>query len=139
MTLSKRNATERRASFEEVSADENGLAAGRTTTRQTPLAIRTKGVTLDDAERDYLRQRLGFKLGKFATKIRRILVRLADESGPTGAPQVACRIDVYLDPTRDIFVEQRHEAVRGAIDLAVDRTERAVRRQLEKDTKLQRS
>lgn len=133
MSLSKRNATERRAPFEENPDLDGTPLDGRTTTRQTPLSIRTRDLELDEGERAHLRERLGFKLGKFALRIRRIVVRVVKESGPTGAPQVACRIDVALDPVRDVFVEQRHETIRGALDLAVDRTERAVRRTLERE------
>ena len=136
MRLSKRNAPERRAPFEETASTSKSPPAGRTTTRQTPLSIRSKGVQLDDEDREHIRVRLGFKLGKFATRIGRIVVRLVDESGPTGAPLIACRIDVSLDPVKDVFMEQRHETLRGAIDLAVDRTERAVRRTLQKDRAL---
>ena len=136
MRLSKRNAPERRAPFEETAAKLTSPPLGRTTTRQTPLSIRSKGVELDEDEREHIRVRLGFKLGKFATRIGRIVVRVVDESGPTGAPLIACRVDVSLDPVRDVFMEQRHPTLRGAIDLAVDRTERAVRRALQKDRAL---
>lgn len=136
MRLSKRNAPERRAPFEESAGNVTAAPLGRTTTRQTPLSIRSKGIDLDADERTHIRVRLGFKLGKFATRIGRIVVRVVDESGPTGAPLISCRIDVSLESARDVFMEQRHPTLRGAIDLAVDRTERAVRKALQRDRAL---
>jgi hypothetical protein len=74
--------------------------AGRTTTTRSPVHIRALGLEADLALRDYIRERLGLKLGKFALEVRRISVRLVDDSGPKGAPSRVCRVKVMLDPTR---------------------------------------
>ena len=42
-----------------------------------PTYIRPRGVELNPEDRTYIRQKLGMKLGKFATSIERISVRAA--------------------------------------------------------------
>ena len=44
-------------------------ASGRTDTSRTPAHVRVIGVELDDDDRELIRQKLGTKLGKFATSI----------------------------------------------------------------------
>jgi ribosome-associated translation inhibitor RaiA len=105
-------------------------AAGRTTADRTPVNIRTAGIDLAAETRAYIRQRLGFKLGKFALHIERITVRLADINGPRGGVDTACRVKVVLSGRDSVVVVSQDADTRAAIDAAVDRVERAVRRAL---------
>ena len=123
---------ERREAFPSDTRRADKATAGRTSTMQTPVHIRAIGLEAGPSTRDYIRQRLGLKLGKFAIEIRRISVRLVDESGPEGAPSRICRVKVLLDPTSDVIVEHEAPDIETAIDGALDRTERAVRRTLKK-------
>jgi len=136
--MRNKNRSERRASLPARTSSATKATKGRTTTTETPLSVRLLGVKLDPPLEEYLRQRLGFKLGKFALKTRRVSVRLVDESGPKGAPTFICRIKVVLDPTTDVIVENEHSDLRTAIDGAVDRSERSVRRTLQRSQKLRR-
>jgi hypothetical protein len=45
---------------------------------RTPAHVRLIGVDLDDDEQAYVRRTGGMKLGKFATSIERISVRVTD-------------------------------------------------------------
>ena len=132
MRMRDRNRPERRAAM--AARANAGVKAekGRTTTMETPLSVRTLGVEIDEKLRVYLRQRLGFKLGKFAPRTRRVSVRLVDESGPKGRPTFICRMKVVLDPANDVVVEESREDLHSAIDGAMDRAERSIRRALEK-------
>ena len=105
---------------------------GRSTTRETPLHIRVRGGDVDDALREYMRRRTGFKLGKHALHVSRITVRIDDVAGPKGAPSYACRFKVMLPGTREVVVSALDSTVRAAFDTAVDATERAVRRVLQR-------
>src|SRR5690348_16655238 len=49
-----------------------------------PAHVRVIGGAIDDADRDYIARKLGMKLGKFASSIERITVRLSDTNGPKG-------------------------------------------------------
>lgn len=107
---------------------------GRTDAPATPVAVRARGVEVDDAFDAYIRTRCGFKLGKFATAIERVSVRLEDVSGPTGAPAVRCAVKVALSLHESVVVQVVEREGRPAFDAAIDATERAVRRTIERRT-----
>ncbi len=98
----------------------------------TPLAVRTQGVALAPALDAWMRKRLGFKLGKFASHLTRVTVRFEDLAGPTGKPSFACRIKSVIPSGQSVIVESREPDLRAAFDVSVDAHERAVRRMLER-------
>jgi ribosome-associated translation inhibitor RaiA len=105
---------------------------GRTDSPRTPVAIRARGIEVDAALDDYIHERCGFKLGKFAEAIDRISVRLEDVGGPKGAPSMRCAVKVVLSRHESIVVEVVEGDHRGAFDHAIDATARAVNRAREK-------
>ena len=139
MTPNDRNAArkrsqqtrERRESFAGSVQKSRKRVIGRSTTRETPLHIRARGPDVDDTLRDYMRGRAGFKLGKFALSIERLAVRVEDIAGLGGAPMYECRFVVML-PGHQVVVAAREKTVRAAFDSAVEATERAVRRRLQR-------
>jgi hypothetical protein len=70
--------------------------SGRTDMLLTPAHVRLIGVELDDDERANIRRKLGMKLGKFATSIERISVRVTDMNGPRGGVDQVCNVKVVL-------------------------------------------
>lgn len=104
--------------------------AGRTPATRTPAYIRAEGSVLDDADRDYLRRKLGRRLGKFAPSIERTSVRVEDVNGPRGGIDKRCQIKVVLSGLPSVVVEERHHSLQAAMDRALDRVERAVRKSL---------
>jgi len=107
-------------------------AVKRTRTRQTAWRVtahvRVIGAAFDDDQRDYVGQKLGMKLGKFAPSIERISVRLTDVNGPRGGVDQRCRVKVVLSGLPSVLVERRHVNMEAAIDTALHATEEAVRR-----------
>jgi predicted transcriptional regulator/ribosome-associated translation inhibitor RaiA len=105
-------------------------AAKRTTDRasptDTPAHIRAVGVPLSDADKAYLRRKLGRKLGKFARSIERTSVRIEDVNGPRGGTDKLCRIKVVLSGLPSVVVEERHQLLQAAMDGALARVGRAV-------------
>jgi len=106
--------------------------AGRTLVVETPVYIRAARSMLDAADRDYLRRKLGRKLGKFATSIERVSVRVDDVSGPRGGVDKRCRIKVVLSSLPSILVQAQHDSVQAAMDRALAGTERAVRQAVQR-------
>ena len=102
--------------------------SGRTDPLRTPAHVRLIGVELDDDEQAYVRRKLGMKLGKFATSIERISVRVTDMNGPRGGVDQVCNIKVVLSGLPSVVIERRHAALHAAIDVALRATEQAVRR-----------
>lgn len=92
-----------------------------------PAYIRSVERALDADDRAYVRRKLGMKLGKFAQTIERVSVRVEDINGPRGGVDKACRIKVVLSGLPSVVVEQRGPSLQEVVDLALARTERAVR------------
>ncbi len=103
-------------------------ASGRTETLQTPAHVRVIGVELDEDNRALIRRKLGMKLGKFATSIERVTVRLTDTNGPRGGIDQVCNVKVVLSGLPSVVIERRGMVLHAAIDVALRATEQAVRR-----------
>ena len=106
--------------------------AGRTAAPSTPANIRVDGVSLDDEHRAYIRRRLGEKLGKYASSIERVTVRVRDVNGPRGGVDLLCRIKVVLSGLPSVVVEHQAALVQPALTHALAAVERAVRRTLQR-------
>jgi ribosome-associated translation inhibitor RaiA len=102
--------------------------SGRTDTWRTPAHVRVLGAELDDDDQALIRRKLGMKLGKFATSIERVSVRVTDTNGPRGGVDQVCNVKVVLSGLPSVVIERRHAALHAAIDGALRATERAVRR-----------
>jgi ribosome-associated translation inhibitor RaiA len=83
---------------------------------------------VDDETRAYIRKRLGVKLGKYATSIERVTVRVRDVNGPRGGVDQKCRIKVVLSGLPSVVYEAKAASFKTAINGALAGVERAVRR-----------
>jgi len=72
------------------------------------------------------------KLGKFATAIERITVRLSDANGPKGGRDQICQIKVVISGLPSVVVEEQDATYPRAVDRAVSSTALAVRRSLQR-------
>lgn len=76
-----------------------------------------------------VRRRLEFSLGRFASRVRTLRVRLTDEKGPRGGADKKCTIAVQLDrPSRLIVIEDVDADAHVALSRAAERAARAVSR-----------
>ena len=105
---------------EEIHRDVKATA-GRTPTRLTPVLVRSHHVSIEQHHRDYIRDKLGQKLGKFAPAIERIFVRFDDVNGPKGGNDHVCRIQVTLSGMGVVIVEETNIDPITAFDLAEHR------------------
>ncbi len=97
-----------------------------------PAHVRVFGVRLDDADREYIRRKLGARLVKFSNSIERITVRVFDVNGPRGGVDQVCRVKVVLTGLPSVVVEERHANPRAAIDAALRGIQRPVSRALDR-------
>jgi len=111
-------------------------ASKRQSSRREPAPvsayIRRMGVELGPDDRDFIRRKLGMKLGKFGSAIERVSVRVKDINGPRGGVDQACRIKVVLSGLPSVVFESHHVSLQSAIDSALTGSERAVRRALQR-------
>lgn len=127
-----KNSTVRRSAFPPESLASNQNRLGPTRTSETPLRIKTFGISADEPSRIYIRERTGFKLGKFALHIQSVDIRLKDESGLHGEPLITCTMTVPLDAGGLVIVERASAEARSAFDSTVEVAERSVRRWLQR-------
>lgn len=106
--------------------------ARRTGAAEKPAYIRSVGALLDTEDREYLRLKLGHKLGKFASRIERTSVRVEDVNGPRGGVDKRCRIKVVLTGLPSVVIEEQHASLQAAMDGALTRVERAVRQAVQR-------
>ena len=128
----KTESDQKRAPFAEVVPRPVRKTAGRTAAVLVPAHIRSDGVELDRDHRAFIRQRLGMKLGKFATSIERVTVRLRDVNGPRGGVDHSCRVKVVLEGLPTVIVEERSDTLEAAVNGALAGAERAVRRSIQR-------
>lgn len=110
--------------------------AGRTEAPLVPVNIRAMGVDVDDETRDYIRRKLGQKLGKHALSIERVSVRLRDVNGPRGGVDHQCQVKVVLSGLPSVIVEEGREKMRAAIDAAISGATKSVSRALRRRQEL---
>lgn len=82
------------------------------------------GAELEHHDRDNIAR----KLGKFASSIERITVRLSDANGPKCGRDQICQIKVVLSGRPSVVVEERDSALQRAIDRAMKAAALAARR-----------
>jgi len=121
----------KRAPFAAQIARAEKRRLARTSSAEIPAFIRAVGVELEATDRDYLRRKLGRKLGKFAQFIERASVRIEDVNGPKGGVDKRCRIKVVLSGMPSVVIDERHVELQAVMDRALARAERAVRRAVE--------
>ncbi|HET9865428.1 MAG TPA: HPF/RaiA family ribosome-associated protein [Steroidobacteraceae bacterium] len=103
-----------------------------TSPQRFPVHIRSMAGELRSAERDYIRRKLGMKLGKHAGAVERCSVRLKDENGPRGGVDQLCRIKVAMRGLPSVVFESRNAVLKAAVDTALSGVERAVRRTVQR-------
>jgi hypothetical protein len=122
--------TQRRAAFRSEIPRPSKHESGRAGVTQTPLHVRTFGATARAGLGDYVRAKLGRKLGKFAPAIERVSVRFADVNGPRGGVDTISHIKVVLSERPSVVIQAQGTDAWHAFDQASHRTERTVRRSL---------
>jgi ribosome-associated translation inhibitor RaiA len=91
-----------------------------------PVHVRAIGVELTEDDHNYIHRKLLAKLGKFATSIHRISVRVTDLNGPRGGVDQVCTVKVVLSGLPSVVVTRRDAAINAAIDAALHAIEQAV-------------
>lgn len=94
--------------------------------------ITGNGVKVDRALEAYVRRRIGFALGRFSTRMRRVYVTLIDESGPKGGRNKTCRVRAQLHGLPTVVVEHMDADLHASINQSFGRVGRTVARRLDR-------
>lgn len=98
------------------------------------MRLEMRGVNFDLADdlKHHIERRLGYALSRFADRIDRLSVHLADINGPRGGIDKRCRIAVNLVPRGAVMVEGTGDNPFTLISDSAKRARRSVRRLLER-------
>jgi ribosomal subunit interface protein len=98
------------------------------------LQVHGNDQALAQAMRSYIERRLRLTLGRYAGRLAHVTVRVADAAGTSPSAGCGCRISAELLPSGS---QLRHEVndpcLFSAVDAAVERMGRSVRREVVRD------
>lgn len=90
------------------------------------IDVRGQHVDLQPSLGAYAERRLTTALQRFGARIPTVTVRLIDENGPKKGVDKKCQVAVTVNRAKPILVEEQDADLYRAIDMAADRTSRAV-------------
>ena len=122
---------ETRTSFATQTTKTDKRSAGRTGAADTPLEVRVTDANLDGPLEQWVFERMGRQLGKYAVHIERIHVRF-EESGSRGGPDKLCAVHLMLSKLPPIVIEAHGAHEREAFDRAASRAVRALRHSVQR-------
>ena len=96
------------------------------------IDIQARGFRLTPGLRTQAERRLRFALGSTSSRVRSVVMRLADENGPRGGVDKRCSIRATLPGAPPVIIEHQEADLYVAIDRAADRVARAVSRRLQR-------
>ena len=96
------------------------------------VEVRIQGIDLSDMVRNYAARRMHFTLGRFASRVGRVVIRISDVNGTRGGVDQCCRISAELLPSGKVVLEQTDADLFTAIDRAAERVGQAFRREIQR-------
>lgn len=95
------------------------------------IHIRARHVEVSEDLHAQVERRLSFVLGRFGTRIGRVVVRFSDINGHRGGRDARCQIEVGLRPSGRVQSEDTDADLLVAVHGAADRVARTIARVLE--------
>ena len=96
------------------------------------VEVRIQSADLTAAVHRYAARRIYFALGRFATRVGRVLVRLSDVNGTRGGVDQCCRISAEKLSSGKVVVEQVDADLFVAIDRAAERVGQVFKREIQR-------
>lgn len=101
------------------------------------LDLQTQGIETTPALRAYVRRSLRFALGRFASRVESVRVRISGRHGRGGREDAQCHIAIKL-PRLQVVVRHRASDSFGAVYFAFKRAALALNRRLKRRRTLAR-
>lgn len=95
------------------------------------IHVHFKDVTVPADILSSVRRRALFALGRYGQRIRAARIRLGNINGSEGSVEQCCTIQVDFAGGDPIVVHERRISLLAAVDAALERAERAVRRRID--------
>jgi ribosomal subunit interface protein len=100
--------------------------------RYLEFELHSPEIALPPDVAQYAHDKVVAKLAKFGRRVVAVVVHVKDVNGHRRGIDKACHVEARLAGLEPVNVEERHEDLRAAIDLAFDRLAEAVHRHLER-------
>lgn len=94
------------------------------------IDIQARGFALTEGLRAHVERRLQFAMSRVQGRVLRIKVRLSDVNGPKGGVDMRCHLQICVGGLPDVVVEDTETDLYDAVNRAVERAGRTLRRQL---------
>ena len=94
--------------------------------------VRMDQVDMVNALRAYVERRLRFKLGRHATHVRRVKLRLTEQDSTTGSGKKLCFLAAKLVPSGEVVVMETNTDLYTAVSHAIERFKTALQRKVER-------
>ncbi len=102
------------------------------------FAVIGRNINLTEPLLAHAERRLRSVLSQFGKKIRHAAVQLAGITGPRNGFYSQCKVTAFLSPRGKVIVQEIGADFHTAINRALDRLERSVRRKLKQLTRLEK-
>jgi putative sigma-54 modulation protein len=96
------------------------------------IDIQARGFKVTAGLRTQAERRLRFALGSTSARVRKVVMRLADENGPRGGVDKRCTLRANVLGVPLVVIEQQEANLYVAIDRAAARAGRAIARRLKR-------
>ncbi len=96
------------------------------------IDIQARHFSLTESLRNHADRRLHFTLSSFDEYIFKVVMRLSDINGPRGGKDKHCHLQVILGGLPDIVIEDTEADMYIAIDRAISRAGRSVKRKIDR-------
>ncbi len=96
------------------------------------IDIRGQGFSLTAPLLDHVQRRLRFALTRSGDRIKRVVVRLGNCSGPRAGEEKFCRMQLYLEHAPPVLIEDAGADLFAVIDRAAERAGRNVAKHVDR-------
>ncbi|WP_157315101.1 HPF/RaiA family ribosome-associated protein [Chitinibacter sp. GC72] len=94
------------------------------------IEIKSQNLALTENLQRHIARQIEFGLGRLASHIRKVTVRLSDINGPRGGVDQHCQLVISLEQIPDVVIEDVASDLIFAINRAADRASRTVSRKI---------
>jgi hypothetical protein len=97
------------------------------------VQIRERGVELNPETSERIERSVRFALDRFQRRIKNVTIGLTDLNGPRGGVDKRCRVQVALEPSGLVLIQEDSPDLVAAVNVAAGRVGCAVARKLQRE------
>ncbi|ORU94675.1 MAG: hypothetical protein A6F70_09640 [Cycloclasticus sp. symbiont of Bathymodiolus heckerae] len=96
------------------------------------INVQTKSFRLTKSLKVFTKEKLAGALSSFEDRMHAVTIRLSDVNGPRGGNDKRCHVQMVVEGLPDIIVEGTKSNMYAAINNALDRSVRALKKRLKR-------